>query len=144
MTGHQAAYDLTDAVAVVTGAASGIGAASARLLAEAGAYVICADRDRDGAERTVKDLEGRGEVLLLDVSDERAVDEAATAVVQQRGRLDIWANVAGKPIELSALVTNLTDEKYAPYATNYSGSYGMSLRFPAPPRRFEISAAYHF
>jgi 3-oxoacyl-[acyl-carrier protein] reductase len=95
MTGHQAAYDLTDAVAVVTGAASGIGAASARLLAEAGAYVICADRDQDGAERTVKDVDGRGEVLVLDVSDERAVDEAATAVVQQRGRLDIWANVAG-------------------------------------------------
>ncbi|MGN6679946.1 MAG: SDR family NAD(P)-dependent oxidoreductase [Streptosporangiaceae bacterium] len=95
MTGHQAAYDLTDTVAVVTGAASGIGAASARLLAEAGAYVICADRDRDGAERTVKDLDGRGEVLVLDVSDERAVDEAADAVASQRGRLDIWCNVAG-------------------------------------------------
>lgn len=95
MAGHQAAYDLTDTVAVVTGAASGIGAASARLLAEAGAYVICADRDRDGAERTVKDLDGRGEVLLLDVSDEQAVDEAATTVVQRHGRLDIWANVAG-------------------------------------------------
>jgi 3-oxoacyl-[acyl-carrier protein] reductase len=95
MAGHQAAYDLTDTVAVVTGAASGIGAASARLLAEAGAYVVCADRDRDGAERTVKDLDGRGEVLVLDVSDERAVDEAATTIVQQRGRLDIWANVAG-------------------------------------------------
>jgi iron complex outermembrane receptor protein len=55
-----------------------------------------------------------------------------------------WANVAGKPIDVSALVTNLTDEKYYPYATNYSGSYGISLRFPAAPRRFEISAAYHF
>ena len=95
MTGHQAAYDLTDRVAVVTGAASGIGAASARLLADAGAYVICADRDRDGAERTVKDLDGRGEVLVLDVSDEQAVDAAATAVVEQHGRLDIWCNVAG-------------------------------------------------
>jgi iron complex outermembrane receptor protein len=55
-----------------------------------------------------------------------------------------WANVGGRPIDLSALVTNLTDEKYAPYATNYSSSFGMSLRFPAPPRRFEISAAYRF
>jgi 3-oxoacyl-[acyl-carrier protein] reductase len=95
MTGHQAAYDLTDRVAVVTGAASGIGAASARLLADAGAYVICADRDRDGAERTAKECDGRGEVLVLDVSDEQAVDDAATAVVAQRGRLDVWCNVAG-------------------------------------------------
>jgi iron complex outermembrane receptor protein len=55
-----------------------------------------------------------------------------------------WANVGGKPIDLSALVTNFTDEKYYPYATNYSSSFGMSLRFPAPPRRFEISAAYRF
>jgi iron complex outermembrane receptor protein len=55
-----------------------------------------------------------------------------------------WANVGGRPVDLSALVTNFTDEKYAPYATNYTASYGMSLRFPAPPRRFEISAAYHF
>ena len=52
---------------VVTGAASGIGAASARLLAQAGAYVVCADRDADGAERTVKELDGRGEVLVIDV-----------------------------------------------------------------------------
>jgi 3-oxoacyl-[acyl-carrier protein] reductase len=96
MTGHQAAYDLTGTVAVVTGAASGIGAASARLLADAGAYVICADRDRDGAERTVKELEGgNGEVLVLDVANESAVDEAATTIVQQRGRLDIWCNSAG-------------------------------------------------
>jgi 3-oxoacyl-[acyl-carrier protein] reductase len=95
MAGHLAAYDLTDTVAVVTGAASGIGAASARLLAGAGAYVICADRDGAGAERTVKDLDGRGEVLVIDVSDEQAVDDAATTVAQQHGRLDVWANVAG-------------------------------------------------
>jgi iron complex outermembrane receptor protein len=55
-----------------------------------------------------------------------------------------WANVGGRRVDLSALVTNFTDEKYYPYATNYSSSFGMSLRFPAPPRRFEISAAYHF
>jgi iron complex outermembrane receptor protein len=55
-----------------------------------------------------------------------------------------WANVGGRPVDLSALVTNFTDEKYYPYATNYSASYGMSLRFPAAPRRFEVSATYHF
>jgi iron complex outermembrane receptor protein len=55
-----------------------------------------------------------------------------------------WANVTGRPIDLSALVTNFTDEHYYTYENNYSTSYGIAVRFPAPPRRFEISAAYHF
>ncbi|NEE30018.1 SDR family NAD(P)-dependent oxidoreductase, partial [Streptomyces sp. SID7982] len=46
------AYDLTGRAAFVTGAASGIGRASALLLAEAGALVHCADRDETGLRRT--------------------------------------------------------------------------------------------
>jgi iron complex outermembrane receptor protein len=56
----------------------------------------------------------------------------------------IWTNVTGRPLDLSALVTNLTDKKYYNYINNYTSSFGIAVRFPAPPRRFEVSAAYHF
>lgn len=65
---------ITD-VALVTGGASGIGAATARLLAERGRHVLVADRDQDGAEQLVKDLVaagGRAEALALDVGDPQA------------------------------------------------------------------------
>jgi NAD(P)-dependent dehydrogenase (short-subunit alcohol dehydrogenase family) len=67
-------------VALVTGGASGIGAATATLLEDAGAVVVVADL---GGENPV------------DVTDERAVDELVDRVVADHGRLDIAANVAG-------------------------------------------------
>jgi NAD(P)-dependent dehydrogenase (short-subunit alcohol dehydrogenase family) len=67
-------------VALVTGGASGIGAATATLLEDAGAVVVVADL---GGENPV------------DVTEERAVDELVDRVVADHGRLDIAANVAG-------------------------------------------------
>ena len=67
-------------IALVTGGASGIGAATATLLQDAGAVVVVADL---GGENPV------------DVTDERAVDELVDRVVADHGRLDIAANVAG-------------------------------------------------
>jgi iron complex outermembrane receptor protein len=55
-----------------------------------------------------------------------------------------WNNVGGKPVDLAALITNIGDKKYYTYENNYSSSYGIAVRFPAPPRRFEVSATYHF
>jgi NAD(P)-dependent dehydrogenase (short-subunit alcohol dehydrogenase family) len=83
-------------VAVVTGAGSGIGRATALLLAERGASVLAADYDGDGAEETAR-LAGRG--VVSHVVDVR--DEASVVAMFQRSdgewgdRLDVVANIAG-------------------------------------------------
>jgi NAD(P)-dependent dehydrogenase (short-subunit alcohol dehydrogenase family) len=53
---YRAMFDLTGKTAIVLGAASGIGKASAEALAALGAEVVCADRDRDGVERAAAGL----------------------------------------------------------------------------------------
>ena len=76
----------------VTGAASGIGAASARLLAERGWRVACLDRDLDGARRTAG--EG-GLAVQVDVADEASVVAAFAQVAEAFGGLDGLVTAAG-------------------------------------------------
>ena len=88
------AYDLTGRTAFVTGAASGIGRASAVLLAQAGATVHCADRDEMGLHGTaslVKDAGGTAHTHPLDVTDRERLRRAVASC----GHLDILAAVAG-------------------------------------------------
>ncbi|MFG2502062.1 SDR family NAD(P)-dependent oxidoreductase [Streptomyces sp. NPDC048441] len=92
------AYDLTGRTAFVTGAASGIGRASAVLLAEAGATVHCADRDTQGLHETatlIKAAGGTAHIHTLDVSDRAQVDEAVATAAAATGRLDVMAAIAG-------------------------------------------------
>lgn len=98
MTDLERPFDLSGRVAVVTGAAGGIGRASARRLAEAGAAVVCADRNVDGATASVeavRELGGVAEVAALDVRDRASVAELVDDVVDRHGRLDVMANIAG-------------------------------------------------
>jgi NAD(P)-dependent dehydrogenase (short-subunit alcohol dehydrogenase family) len=88
------AYDLTGRTAFVTGAASGIGRASAVLLSEAGAAVHCADRDAQGLHETatlIKDQGGTAHAHPLDVTDRAQLKQA----VESCERLDVMAAVAG-------------------------------------------------
>lgn len=80
-------------VAVVTGAASGIGAACARAFAAAGYRVVLADRHLEGAERLAAELGGTA--IVVDVAEEASVAAAAHAVVDQLGRVDVLVNSAG-------------------------------------------------
>jgi 3-oxoacyl-[acyl-carrier protein] reductase len=91
---------LNERVALVTGAARGIGFATARLFAQHGAAVVMADRDidrLDSARRRLLDLQPEANVTALacDVSDERSVRQAFEAVFKQFKRLDILVSNAG-------------------------------------------------
>lgn len=97
--GPELAGRLQDRVAVITGAASGIGAASARRFVEEGARVIVADVQADRAAEVVAELDeaapGAARFVRCDVTDEDAVAAAVQAAVDDWGRLDIMFNNAG-------------------------------------------------
>jgi NAD(P)-dependent dehydrogenase (short-subunit alcohol dehydrogenase family) len=85
--------DLGGRVALVTGAAAGIGRATARTLAAAGAVVAACDRDAEGLEALGRELDGPARVL--DVRDAAATAAFVAAVVAEHGRVDVLVNNAG-------------------------------------------------
>jgi 2-hydroxycyclohexanecarboxyl-CoA dehydrogenase len=89
---------LKDKLAVVTGAASGIGAATANALAGAGATVIVADVNKDKGEAqaaALRDAGGKARYLYVDVIDAKSVAAFADAVQTQFGVPDVLINGAG-------------------------------------------------
>jgi NAD(P)-dependent dehydrogenase (short-subunit alcohol dehydrogenase family) len=94
-------------VALITGAASGIGLAAAQLLAEEGADVVVADRDQSRSEAAVAALGRRARYYALDVTREAEWIAVTDAVASAFGRLDIVVNSAGtvllKDIEATTL-----------------------------------------
>ncbi len=88
----------TGRVAVVTGAASGIGRAMAELFAHEGSAVVVADRDAEQAEvvaASIRDGSGDALAVTVDVSDVDAVDGLAATTVDHFGRVDVLCNNAG-------------------------------------------------
>jgi NAD(P)-dependent dehydrogenase (short-subunit alcohol dehydrogenase family) len=86
--------DLRDLVALVTGAAGGLGGGISTALAERGATVVCADL-RDAAGVATALPEGRGHSVTLDVTDSSEVDRTVEHIVGSYGRLDVLVNNAG-------------------------------------------------
>lgn len=90
--------DLTDRVAVVIGATSGIGRALAVGLAEHGAHVIPTGRREEHLDEACRDVEAVGARTIRqpsDVRDRKSIDTLRDAVLQQFGRVDILVNAAG-------------------------------------------------
>src|SRR5208282_4719775 len=105
-------FRLDGKTALVLGAASGIGKASAEALAALGATVICADKNRDGVEATATDIavHGRAEVHILDAGNADAVNALATAIESTHQRLDIA--VTTPAIHVRKLMLDYTDAEY--------------------------------
>jgi NAD(P)-dependent dehydrogenase (short-subunit alcohol dehydrogenase family) len=111
-----ALFDLSGTSAVVTGGASGIGLATVRALAEAGASVTVFDRTDPPAGS------GAAEAVRLDVAQPDAVAEAFRAAAARTGRLDILVNSAGMAIREPALDLPLENwEKVV--AVNMTGTF---------------------
>jgi short-subunit dehydrogenase len=98
---------------LVTGAAAGVGRAAARAFAQRGANVGLVARGRDGLEAAAREIEaagGQAYVFPADVADAAAVEQAAAAVEQRFGPIDVWVNCAMATI--FAAFTDVTPEEY--------------------------------
>jgi NADP-dependent 3-hydroxy acid dehydrogenase YdfG len=90
--------ELTGSTVVVTGASSGIGLATARAFADAGATLVLAARAEERLDDAAEDCRARGAQVLAvptDVTDAAQVEALAEAAVERFGRIDIWVNDAG-------------------------------------------------
>ena len=117
--------DMTNCIALVTGAASGIGLATAEALAREGADVALLSRpgdDLDGAQDRVKQHGGRVVTVAADVADPEAVRVAFERVESELGPVDAVHNNAG--ISIVSALTETTDEVFRRLVdTNLAGSF---------------------
>jgi NAD(P)-dependent dehydrogenase (short-subunit alcohol dehydrogenase family) len=86
-------FDLNGQVALVTGAASGLGAATARILAHHKARVVCGDMNEKGAQKIADEIGARA--LYLDVAEPNSAEAAIREILDAEGRIDVLVNNAG-------------------------------------------------
>ena len=99
---------LEERVAIVTGAAAGIGAAIARTFCGEGARVVVADRDSEAAEATAKEIGRAAIAMRLDVTKENQVRAVVADTLARFDRIDILVNNAG--IMRKAYVKDMAEE----------------------------------
>lgn len=107
-SGAGASGAFVDKVVAVTGAASGMGAASAREFASLGATVAIIDRDESGAQTVAAEV-GTDSVFIGDVANAEFCQSAIDAVVDQHGQIDVLVNAAGTIHRADALGTSNDD-----------------------------------
>lgn len=115
---------LKESVVLITGAGRGLGAATARVLAEAGATVIAADIDGPAVEALAADLQEQGgvaEARLVDLCDETMAEGVIQGVAQAYGRIDALVNNAG--VDVTVSVEELT-------VAQWDRIMGVNLRAP--------------
>ena len=96
---------LKDRIAIVTGAGSGIGRASAEILAREGAVVVVSDLERGRAEETVSRIAergGRASAAVTDVGDDAQLRELIESTIAQHGRIDILHSHVGVQVNGTA------------------------------------------
>jgi NAD(P)-dependent dehydrogenase (short-subunit alcohol dehydrogenase family) len=113
-------------VAIVTGAASGIGAATAHLMAARGATLVLVDRNKEGLERTAVMVHDAGSTALVhqcDVTSESDAERISKAVRDETGRIDVLATCAGISVPGGKTVlTQTSEEWYRVFQVNVMGT----------------------
>lgn len=120
-------------IAIVTGAASGIGKATALEMARRGAVLVLADRDAKGLDQTAAEIVragGKAEAITLDVTDAAAVEKMVSGTASKHGRLDLIFNNAGIAIAGDAADMTLADWQKT-IAVNLNGVvHGVATAYP--------------
>jgi NAD(P)-dependent dehydrogenase (short-subunit alcohol dehydrogenase family) len=133
MKNYRQLFDLSGKVAVVLGAASGIGQASAHALGELGAHVVCADRDGDGARGTAKQIaqDGSAEWVAVDAASGAEISALAGHAVSLHGRVDIA--VATPALNIRKLIMDYTDDEFDQVMNlNLKGAFHFLRSFGKP------------
>jgi 2-keto-3-deoxy-L-fuconate dehydrogenase len=124
---------LKDRIAIVTGAASGIGRASALLFAREGAFVALVDRDSagmDGTLRAIREMKAGGSAHQGDVGEEEFAKGTVAEVVARHGRIDVLMTAAGWSCGGTVVTTSPTDWD-AVFRTHVGGTW-LWARFAVP------------
>ncbi|MEO8296279.1 MAG: glucose 1-dehydrogenase [Burkholderiales bacterium] len=147
-----ALFDLSGRVALVTGAASGIGKETASVLARMGAQVFATDRNLAGVQATVAELAYGAVALPHDVTQPEDWQRAVEVVAAQAGRLDVLVNNAGIMLNRAFLDTTLEDFRLQQNVNVESVFLGMRTALPlmlktagaygASPSVINVSSVY--
>ena len=124
-------FDLTGKIALVTGAASGIGEAIAHTYARQGAHVYVADLDRENGKRVANEITAdsfSAEFIELNVADEKSCQVVAATVLKNHDRLDILVNNAGVG-HVGAIEQTTAQDLDRLYAVNVRGMFMLTKEF---------------
>ena len=125
--------DFTEKVALITGAASGMGVATAREFSAAGGQVVLVDRNGELAGQIAKEIEA-GPPVIGDVSDSAFCNQAVDMALERYGHLDVLVNAAGIIVRADAL--NTSDEQWQRVLNvNVSGVFFMSRAAIGPMKK---------
>lgn len=122
-------FRLDGKTATVTGAASGIGLATARRLAEAGAHVVVFDVDEEGGRAAATEVDGT--FVRVDVADPQSVEEGMAQAARISGQIDIAVNNAGIALPL-APIGEVTPEHFDAHLRVNTLGVLNGIRFAAP------------
>lgn len=131
---YRLCFDLSGKVAVVLGAASGIGRASAHALGDFGAHVVCADKDRDGAQQTADEIarrSGSAEAQVTDASRAEDIKALAAHTLARHGRVDVA--VSTPAVNIRKLILDYGDDEFDQVINlNLRGAFHFLRQFGAP------------